>query len=329
MLNVLLLKEDDVKQLLTVDDVLEAVEAAFREKALGRVQMPSKVYLFYSKHGGDLRVMPSYMESLDASAVKIVNSHPKNRERGFPTVMATIVTVDPKTGAPLCIMGGTWITAMRTGAAVGVATKYLARKNSRKLGLVGAGVQASTQLMAVAHVAKLDEVRVYDKDEVTAESFVQKMQSQYSGMKIVATETVQEAVGDADIICTSTPSKQPVLKSEWVKRGVHINAMGADAPGKQEIEPLLLEKGKIVVDDLEQSCHCGEVNVSISTGIFSKEKIYGELGEIVAGKKQGRVSEEEITIFDSTGLALQDLVTARLAYLKAVDRGLGTQFNFI
>jgi len=329
MLNVLLLKEDDVKQLLTVDDVLEAVEAAFREKALGRVQMPPKVYLFYGKYGGDLRVMSSYMESLDASAVKIVNSHPKNRERGFPTVMATIVTVDPETGAPLCIMGGTWITAMRTGAAAGVATKYLARKNSRKIGLVGAGVQASAQLIAVAHVANLNEVRVYDKDEGTAESFAQKMQSQYPSMKIVAAETAQEAVGDADIICTSTPSKQPALKSEWVKLGVHINAMGADAPGKQEIESLLLEGGKIVVDALEQSCHCGEVNVPISTGIFSKEKINGELGEIVAGKKQGRVSEEEITIFDSTGLALQDLVTARLAYLKAVDRGLGTQFNFI
>ncbi len=326
-MSLLILKGDEIKSLLTMDEVLTVVEEAFKEKGFGRVQMPPKPYLFFEKYGGDLRVMPSYLEKLDISAVKIVNSHPENPKYGLPTVMAVIVFVEPKTGVPLAIMDGTWITAMRTGAASGVATKYLGRRNSQKLGLVGAGTQAYTQLMAMSKVMSLKEVKVWSLREEEAKTFVEKVENQYPNTKFLVAKTVKEAVEDADVIVTATPSRKPLVKDEWVKNGSHINAIGADAPGKQELDPKILKRAKIVVDDMEQGCHGGEVNVPLAEGIISKEDIYGELGEIVAGKKAGRASDEETTVFVSTGLAIQDAVTADLVYRKAIKKGLGIQFS--
>lgn len=321
------MKGDEIKSLLTMDEVLTVVEEAFKEKGFGRVQMPPKPYLFFEKYGGDLRVMPSYLEKLDISAVKIVNSHPENQKYGFPTVMAVIVFIEPKTGVPLAIMDGTWITAMRTGAASGVATKYLGRKNSQRLGLVGSGTQAYTQLMAMSRIMNLKEVYVWSLREEKAKLFIKKVENQYSNIKFSATKTVKEAVKDADVIVTSTPSRKPLVKDEWVREDTHINAIGADAPGKQELDPKILKRAKIVVDDIEQGCHSGEVNVPLAEGVISKEDIYGELGEIVAGKKAGRTSDKETTVFVSTGLAIQDAVTANLVYKKAIEKGLGIQFS--
>jgi len=327
VLETLILKEEDVKRLLNMSEVLNVVEQAFKEKALGRVQMPPKMYIYFKSFNGDLRVMPSYVEAFGISAVKLVNVHPDNRRYNLPTVMATITLVDPKTGTPLAIMGGTWITAMRTGASSGVATKYLSRKGSSKLALIGAGAQAITQMMAMAQILKLEEVKVYDISSDAKTNFVKRVSSEYSGMKISATGSVREAVEDADVIVTVTPTTKPIVEDEWIKSGTHINAIGADAPGKEELDPAILQRAKIVVDDFEQSQHSGEVNVPLKKRIISLKQIYGELGEIVTGKKIGRSSDEEITIFDSTGLAIQDAVTAKLVYEKALKAGLGIRLN--
>ena len=327
MLETLILKEEDVKQLLNMNEVLNVVEQVFKEKALGRVQMPPKMYVYFESFNGDLRVMPSYVETFGISAVKVVNVHPDNRRYNLPTVMATIILVDPKTGAPLAIMGGTWITAMRTGAASGVATKHLSRKGSNKLALIGAGVQAVTQMMAMALVMKLKEVRVYDISDEAKINFVKKLSSEYPDVKIYATRSVQEAVEGVDVVATITPSRKPIVENDWIKAGTHIGAIGADAPGKEELDPAILQRAKIVVDDLEQSRHSGEINVPLEKGMISLKNIYGELGEIIAGKKVGRSSNEEITIFDSTGLGIQDAVTAKLAYEKALQAGLGVRLN--
>jgi alanine dehydrogenase len=158
-------------------------------------------------------------------------------------------------------------------------------------------------------------------------SFIQKVSSQYSSLKFTLAKNVREAVEGADIVTTATPSRKPLVEGEWVKPGIHINAIGADAPGKQELNPEILRKAKIVVDDWEQACHGGEVNVPLAGGLISKDDIHGELGEIVAGLKPGRTSMEEVTIFVSTGLAIQDAVTANLTYRKAVEKGLGTRIN--
>jgi len=327
ILETLILREEDVKKLLNMNEVLNVVEQAFKEKALGRVQMPPKMYLDFESFNGDLRVMPSYVETFGISAVKIVNVHPDNRRYNLPTVMATITLVDPRTGAPLAIMGGTWITAMRTGAASGVAAKYLSRKGSSKLALIGAGVQAVTQMMAMAQVMKLGEVKIYDIMDEAKTSFVTKMSPEYPDVRISAAGSIQEAVEDVDVVVTVTPSRKPIVKNEWIRSGMHISAIGADAPGKEELDPAILQRAKIVVDDLEQSRHSGEINVPLEKGIISLKQLYGQLGEVIVGKKVGRASDEEITIFDSTGLAIQDAVTAKLAYDKALKAGVGVRLN--
>lgn len=318
----------DVKTVLRMSDAVELVEKAFREKGLGRIQMPVKTYLFFNKYDGDLRTMPAYFQHLDIAGVKIVNSHPNNPLRyGLPTVMAIVILVDPKTGRPLCIMDGTLITGVRTGAAVAVATKYLARKNSKIIGIVGAGSMAPYSIEGLHHVVKIESVRVFDINRSKAERFAREVELSY-GISVTAVEKCEDAVRGVDVLVTLTPSREPIIKNEWVSEGMHINAMGADAPGKEELDPMILKRAKIVVDDLEQSIHSGEINVPISRGILYPSEVYGELGEIIAGIKPGRVSDEEITVFDSTGLAIQDVITAWYVYEEAEKRGIGRRISF-
>lgn len=332
MFETLVLSDEEVKGLLSMSDVMEAVEFAFREKGLGRVQMPPKIYLFFDKHDGDLRAMPSYIESIDVAAVKIVNAHPRNMEKySLPTVMATIILVDPRNGFPLAIMGGTTITNMRTGAAGGIAAKYLARRDSKTVGIIGAGAQARTQLAALIELFKsFDEVRVWDISERNMRTFKVEMEARYGHLcQIRTVGSAEEAVRGADIVATATPSRKPIVMDEWVSPGTHFNCVGADAPGKEELDPRILKRAKIVVDDWEQAAHCGEINVPLSMGIISKRDIWAELGEIVAGKKPGRTSRDEITVFTSTGLAIQDAVTSNLAYKKALERSTGRRIRVV
>jgi len=302
----LLLTETDIQKLLSIDDVIQNVELAFKQKGLKQVQMPAKSYLFYDKHDGDLRIMPSYFEKLDISAVKIVNVHPQNPiKHKLPTVMATITLVDPESGVPLAIMGGGWITAMRTGAAGGLAAKFLAKTDSEVIGIIGAGVQARTQLTALKRVLKrIEDVRVADIEKAAREKYSKEMTKKLR-LNVRAVDSIKEAVKDADIVVTLTPARSPIIRSKWIGSGVHINAIGADAPGKEELEPELLKRAKIVIDDWEQASHSGEINVPLSKGIITRNDIWGEIGEVVAGLKPGRTSPKEITIFDSTGLAIR------------------------
>jgi len=321
---VLLISDKEVKDLLSMDETIEAVEEAFRAKGLSRTQMPPKSYLFFDNYQGDVRIMPSYLESIDSAGVKIVNVHPNNPAKfGIPTVMGIITLIDPKTGAVTTIMDGTYITSMRTGAAGAVATKYLARKNSGRLGLVGAGVQARTQLLAISRVLKLEEVYVWSNPESTIDSFIHTEQKNFD-FKFIHCRSCEDCVSKSDVISTVTPSSNPIVDSEWVKDGTHINAMGADAPGKEELDPRLLLKSKVIVDDITQAVHSGEINVPISRNLFSENRIYCELSDIINGKRTGRDSDDEITIFDSTGLSLLDVSTATLVYRKAVESNIGT-----
>jgi len=320
-----MLSGSEVEELISIRETIEAVEKAFRAKGLGKVQMPPKSYVSFDRYGGDFRVMPAYLEEMGAAGVKIVNVHPKNPTvYGLPTVMATILLLDPKTGAPLAIMDGTLITNLRTGAGGAVAAKYLARKDSKVVAMVGAGVQAKTQLLALNEVLKIEEVMVNDLSTKAAEKYVSEL-----GMKLDVDMRVigktKDAVEVADIVVTTTPSRKPIVLNDYVKEGTHINAIGADAPGKQELDPKILLRAKVVVDDFEQAIHGGEMNVPISKGIVSRENIYADLGEIITKKKPGRTSRDEITVFDSTGLAIQDIATDWIVYKKAKKLGKGRE----
>jgi alanine dehydrogenase len=325
-MQVLLLTKKEIEPLLSMNEVMQAVESAFREKGLGYAQMPPKVYLSYPKYNGDLRAMPSYLERLDISAVKVVNSHPDNQSKfSLPTVMATIILVDPKNGAPLAIMDGTWITAMRTGAAGGLAAKYLARKDARIVGFVGAGTQARTQLTALLTLYRnLEKVKVWSRTRESRETFVSEMKAEYENLTdVVPVENVEDAVRDMDILVTATPSRVPIVLGKWISRGAHITCIGADAPGKEELDPAILKRAKIVVDDWEQASHSGEINVPLAKRLMSRNDVWGDICEIAAGLKPGRTSESEITVFTSTGLAVQDAATAKLVYDKAIAKNVG------
>ncbi|AIY90525.1 alanine dehydrogenase [Geoglobus acetivorans] len=316
----LILSRSDVEELLTMEECLSAVEHAFYLHGTGKTQMPAKIYLTFEN--GDLRAMPAFIEG--HAGIKWVNSHPGNREKGLPTVMAVLIYNDPDTGFPLAVMDATHLTNMRTGAAGGVAVRYLARKDSRTVGFVGCGMQARTQLEAIVNVADIERVKAYDISEGTAKDFLSFAEKFGLDGEVVE-------IADAcrsDILVTTTPSRTPVVKAEWIEEGTHVNAIGADAPGKQELDPKILLRAKVVVDDYEQAFHSGEVNVPLSKGIITEDHIFGTLGEIVAGLKKGREDDSQITVFDSTGLAIQDIATASLIYDKAVKAGKGVKFRF-
>ena len=324
-MKVLLLSEREIAELLSIKEVMKVVKNAFIEKALGYVQMPPKVYLSFSKYNGDVRAMPAYLERLNVASVKIVNSHPENPKKFcMPTVSATVLLLDPRNGALLSIMGGNNITAIRTAAAGGIAAKYLAKRNSKTASFIGTGVQARAQLLALLAVfPKLEEIRACDISTEAAESFAAYAESEASQSRIVVVENETATAKEADIIITTTPSKKPLILESMVSEGTHFNCIGADAPLKEELDPAILKKAKIVVDDWEQASHSGEINVPFSKGVLSKKDVWAELGDIIAGVKPGRVSNEEITVFDSTGLAIQDAATVELVYKKATSRKIG------
>lgn len=324
----LFLSQNEVKKILPLKDikkVILAVEKAFFDYAISKVEMPAKLYLSFKKFDGDLRIMPCWSETLFLAGTKLVNVHPRNPQKNLPTVMAVIILHDPKNGIPLAMMDGTWITALRTGAASAVATKYLARKEAKTLGVVGAGFQALTQIVAISKVRKIKEIFVFD----IKKERIKKLAKLLAKEKIKIKEEKLEKVCQCDILTTVTPARSPVVKKEWIRPGVHINAIGADAPGKQELDSEILREAKIVVDSFEQVRHSGEINIPLKEGIITKEKILGQLGEIIANKKRVREEEKDITIFDSTGLAVQDLYTAHIVYKMAKNKKIGREIKII
>ncbi|WP_336326441.1 ornithine cyclodeaminase family protein [Halovenus sp. HT40] len=319
-----LLDPDDVTASTEMGEVIDAVEAAFAAYADGDTQMPAKSYIDLPQHNGDFRSMPAYIDADDweAAGVKWVNSHadnPKNHD--LPTVMGTMIYSDPETAFPLAMLDGTGLTRLRTGAAAAVATRYLAPENATSLGLVGAGIQAYTQLEAIAQVRDIQTVLISDLREEAIEEFIAEFGEEFD----VREGSITEAAS-CDIVSTTTPVTDPIV--EAVGEHTHINAMGADAPDKNEIAFDVVEDATIVIDDYEQCTHSGEINVPWSAGKLDDDDIHGELGDVVTG----RVDEpdpESVTLFDSTGLAIQDVAAAHVIYEHATENEIGTEFALV
>ena len=323
----LIISREDVETILTMSDAIDVVEGVFKEHGLGKVQMPAKIYLDLPEYRGDFRAMPAYIPSQNAAGVKWVNSHVDNQRRGFPSVMAALILNEPETAYPIAIMDATHITNVRTGAGGAVAAKYLAQKGSENVAFIACGVQAQTQLEALRQVFDFKQILLWDPNPAQYDLLKKAFPDLSSRMTPVSTPA--EAVGGAQIVVSSTPSREPVIKKDWVKKGTHINGIGADAAGKQELEGELLLAAKVVVDDWGQASHSGEINVPLAKGQIKREDVYATLGEIVSGKKKGRTSPDEITIFDSTGLAIQDMAVARRVYERALDQGKGQRVKLL
>ncbi|ARS89580.1 ornithine cyclodeaminase family protein [Natrarchaeobaculum aegyptiacum] len=315
--NTLLLDRSTVEAYAEPAAVVDAVEQAFAAAADGDAIQPAKSYVELPQYNGDFRSMPAYLDAgeWDAAGVKWVNVHPDNpADHDLPTVMGTMLYADPETGVPLAILDGTALTMARTGAAAAVATKYLAREDASSLGLVGAGAQSYSQLEAIATVRAIDEVVVADQDDERVAAFLER----YDGRFDVREGDVADAVA-SDVVSTVTPVREPIVDRAAVGEHTHVNAIGADAPGKHELADDLLTAATIVIDDHEQCTHSGEINVPYAEGVLTDADIHAELGDVVVGDAPGRTDETGITVFDSTGLAIQDLAAAHVVYEHALE----------
>ena len=335
-MHTLLLDSDDVGANAPLPAVIDAVEAAFGADERGDAQMPAKSYIDLPQYNGDFRSMPAYLsvdanhpevvadDDWDAAGIKWINVHTDNADHGLPTVLGTMIYSDPETAFPLAIMDGRELTRLRTGAAAAVATDHLAIADATSLGLVGAGVQSYTQLEAIATVRPIEEVVVADQRPERVADFIDHFADRFD----VRAGEISEAAA-CDVLSTVTPVESPIVDRADVGEHTHINAIGADAAGKHELADQILLDAKLVIDDYEQTTHSGEINVPYSAGTLTDDDIYGALGEIVIGKKDGREAADGITVFDSTGLAIQDVAAARVVYTAASAANNGTEFDLL
>jgi ornithine cyclodeaminase/alanine dehydrogenase len=328
----LLLTRRDVEQVLTMKDAIEAVEEGLRRLALGQVLMPQRTAIRMPEHHGLHLGMPAYIGggeggSGGALALKAVTVYPDNPARfNLPTTIGTLLLHDPKSGALLSIMDAGYLTAMRTGAVSGVATKFLAPPDARSVGIFGAGIMAMTQLLAIAEVRRITRATVYDTVRERADRFASDA-ARRLGIDVDVARDPRKCL-ENDIIAAATSSRTPVFDGSWLAPGTHLNGVGSHAPDARELDTESFLRSKVVVDHLPAClAEAGDLILPLKEGAFTEDWIHGSLGEIVAGMKPGRESAEEITLFKSVGLAVQDAATAERVYQLARGSNVGKEID--
>ena len=323
----LLLSRSEVARLLTMRECIEAVEKMFRFLGEGKLTAPG-ILGIKSKHGGLHIKAGLFPGERDYIVAKLNTNFPRNpAEHNLPTIQGLIVLCDGTDGRPLAVMDSIDITIKRTAAASAVAAKYLARADSTVATICGCGQQAAAQLEAISAVLPLKKIYAFDSDRTVADKFAIRFGAE-AGVAVEAVSDLASALQGSDLCVTCTPATKFFVRKADVPRGMFIAAVGADDSHKQEIDPMLLASGKIVADNLDQSCTIGDAHHAIAAGLMQKENVYAELSEIVAGKKPGRTRDDEITIFDSTGIALEDAVAAAAVYEKARASMQAKRFDF-
>ena len=318
----LILSRKEVAGLQSIEEYIAAVERVFQLYGAGKTQPPG--ILGVHAHDGGFHIKAGILE-LDQSffAAKINANFPHNANRfGLPLIQGVIILADGQNGYPLAVMDSIEITIQRTGAATAVAAKFLARPDSKSILICGCGNQGRVSLQALSKIFSLEHAFAYDVDESQARRFANELSTELK-IPVETTRDLREAGKRSDICVTCTPSKRFFLEQGYVQPGTFVAAVGADSETKQELEPALLAKNKTVVDIVEQCASIGELHHAIASGLMIREQVHAELGEVVAGIKSGRTSPDEIIIFDSTGMALQDVITAADVYKKALDKNTG------
>jgi len=323
MAQLLILSREELESLLTLNEVVNVVEKGFLLFNQGEALAYPVVREFIDKYQGIFGIKSGYVKGEDFLGFKSGGYWKDNPQIGLPGHQSVIVLFDPKTGVARAMMDGNFITVIRTGAVGALASGRLARKDSKVAAMIGCGTQGRIQLKALKLNFDLQEVRCYDSIPENAEAYAKEMVSAHVPVKVFS--KAQEAVKEADIVVTTTPSTSPVIEAQWISDGTHINAMGADTKGKQEIDTNLYQKAKVIVDDFEQCSNLGETQHNID--FVQSRGIHAQLGEILPGEKPGRETDKEVTLFDATGIAFQDLVTAGLAMSLAKERNMGTWVN--
>lgn len=320
----IVLTASNQKQLMSMSEAIDAVALALSEYSNQRANVPIRTFLPVESQGGTAIFMPAMVESIDSIGMKWVSIFPRNKEQGKKTLYGLVLLADIRTAEPLAMLEASHLTALRTGAASGLATRLMARADANTLGVVGTGVQARGAIDAIMAVRSIANIRLYNRNRDKAEQMANELAAMYD-VHIDVVDAADNAVEEADIIVTATNSAQPVLSSSAIKPGAHINAIGSFRPHMQELPTdLWLRASKIVTESTEGALdETGDLLIPIEEGVYKAEDLYGELGELACGQKPGREREDEITIFKSVGLAAMDIVVAKQIVDKALAAGIG------
>jgi alanine dehydrogenase len=325
MVHFTLLTEEHVRSILPMADLIACMESALGRFSSGEVQQPVRTVLNVGPQQHWWGLMPAYVNQPPIMGAKVVTVFTTNADRGLHTHQAMIVLFDPDTGTLQAVMDGRYITEARTGAVSAVSARYLSRADASTLAIVGTGVQARSHLHAFKDVRQIREVRVWSPRRASRERFVRDVQP-HAGMPVHAADSAEEAVRGADLVVLATASPQPVVSMRWIAPGSHIVSVGAPRPDQREIDPALTARARLFVDSKAAAlAESGDIIMGIAEGRFGPDHIAGELGELVLGRVEGRRSDEEITIFKSLGMAVEDVVTADLVYRRAVEQGVGSR----
>lgn len=323
----LLLSKEEIKKVFTERDAIEAVKKAFQMLEEQKIESPLRTVM-EGKYDGTFLFMPAYAPDMDAAALKVVNIFPRNIDNGLVTSPAQVLLIDGKTGYVCALLDGTYVTQIRTGASSGAAFDLLAKKECRKGALIGTGGQAAAQLASMLEARKLEEVRVFDLNAERRETFCREMSRELSryGATILPADSSDECIEDADLIITVTPSAVPVFDGTKVKKGATVSCVGTYEPHKHEMDPAILPRAsKIICDSKEAALsETGDLLIPIREGLISEADILGSLGEVIQGVIPGRENDDEIIVYETVGVAAQDLITAKAIYDKAVEMGIGT-----
>lgn len=337
MFKIQVLSKEDVAKSLKMGQVIDVVESVYRAKSEGETVVWPTVFYDFEPGKADLDIKSGYLKSKKLFGHKTVSWFGANAEKNLPTLFGMIAVFDAETGQPVGIVDGAYITGLRTGAAGALGAKYLAREDGENLLIVGAGNQSAFQIAAALTVLpNIKKVRVAALELSEAQDFVNGIRErlkeefgiQKQNVDFEAAEHMEAAVKDSHIIITVTPSRKPIIRKEWVQKGTHFSCVGADMEGKQEIDCNIMASAKIFVDDKVHCMEVGEIEKPLKEGVITEKDIIGELGDLILGKVNGRENDEEITIFDATGMALLDIATADAALRQAEIDNLGTKADF-
>ena len=321
-----LLSEQDVRIVLPLPDLIDAMETALARFSSNEVAQPLRTVIEVGLQKAFVGVMPAFIDDPAMLGTKVVSVFGSNAAVGLPTHLATIVLLDPMTGELLAIMDGRYITEARTAAVSAVSVKRLARENAARLAIIGSGVQARSHVEAIASVRQLHEISVWSRSLENRTAFAREMRPRTEATIKIAT-SAREAVDGADMIVLATASREPVVHSGWISNGAHVCAVGACRPDQREMDSELVARGRVFVDSRTGAlAEAGDIILPMKEGVINDRHVAGELGEVVIGKIAGRTSPDGVTIFKSLGMAVEDVAAAHLAYVKAAERGLGRGF---
>jgi alanine dehydrogenase len=324
-----LLSRSDVMKVLDMKDTISTLETAFRDLSEGKALMPQRTPIAAPDHGGVALFMPAYLKGIGALGAKIVTVYKDNPAKGLPTIQGTIILLDEKTGAPIALMDGGYLTAMRTGGVAGLATRLLARKDAEVHALFGTGGMARPHAWAVDSVRGIRKLILYSMDPAARREAFRDSLRDIIHCEIVLADDPAKAAGEADIVTLITSAKDPIVDGSWFKPGTHINGIGSHAPAMRELDTKTVVRSKVVCDSVDAcKAEAGDLIIPAAAGEWDWGKVRGSLGDVVSGKVPGRRDEQEITLFKSVGLAIQDVSTALHVYRKALEMKAGQDFTF-